>query len=285
MVGHMIPWRALLDMGPFKRSVGVYYILWPLWTTLWMASNGHPSVKHVTVFTLGALWMYWAGCLFNDYWDCAMDRLIPRTQKRPIARGSVRPSHALTAGFVCCIMASILLLWIPNTWFLACISAAVSLLYPLSKRWLCCPQIILGFGWQMGILMVYQAVQQHIPMIGYGLYVTAAISSIACDTLYALMDCPWDKTLGIGSFAVWLGPYAYCIAVMLYGVVACLWWFIGYSVTHTYYTALWLISTLWFVRLLWQTRFQTQSSLQTFFNRAHWYNFFIGLSLIISFKI
>ena len=48
------------------KPVGIMLLLWPTLTALWLASDGHPDWRLVTIYTLGTILMRSAGCAVND---------------------------------------------------------------------------------------------------------------------------------------------------------------------------------------------------------------------------
>ena len=81
------------------RPIGTYLLLWPTLWALWFASEGHPQLSHLIIFTLGVVVMRAAGCVINDYADRHVDGSVERTKNRPIPAGEVSASAALKLFF------------------------------------------------------------------------------------------------------------------------------------------------------------------------------------------
>lgn len=132
------------------RPIGIWLLLWPTLWGLWIAGAGRPDPGHFLVFTLGVIVMRSAGCVINDYADRHFDGQVARTRGRPLATGAVAPAEALALFGVLGLFALALLLRLPPlAQLLALGAAALTVIYPFSKRWLAAPQLLLGaaFGW------------------------------------------------------------------------------------------------------------------------------------------
>lgn len=68
------PWSAYWRLARLDRPAGIYLLLWPTLTALWLAAQGHPSIKMVLIFSLGVWIMRAAGGVINDYIDRDLDR-------------------------------------------------------------------------------------------------------------------------------------------------------------------------------------------------------------------
>jgi len=62
------------------------------------------------IFVLGVVLMRSAGCVINDYADRKIDKLVKRTQDRPITTGEISPKKALFLFFSLLILAFLLVL-------------------------------------------------------------------------------------------------------------------------------------------------------------------------------
>ena len=77
-----------------NKPIGILLLLWPTLWALWIASEGHPSIKICTLFVLGTVLMRSAGCIINDIADRKIDGLVQRTKARPLATNSISVSKA-----------------------------------------------------------------------------------------------------------------------------------------------------------------------------------------------
>lgn len=146
-----------------------------------------PTTKMLAVFGLGTVIMRSAGCTVNDLWDRDVDKHVERTRDRPITSGqiSVRngavkrqtrrlarcprrltttsPQHTYTHAGAFFLGAQLLaglgvLLQLNDyTVLLGAASVPLVLAYPLMKRCMPYPQLVLGFTFNWGALMGWSA--------------------------------------------------------------------------------------------------------------------------------
>lgn len=155
---------AYLKLMRFHKPIGILLLLWPTEWGLWFASKGIPNRHNFLVFTLGVIVMRAAGCIINDIADRQFDKAVWRTQGRPLVTGEVSLLGAWILFFLLCSIGLALVLTLNHfSLFLACIALSLSILYPFMKRWFYAPQLILGLGWYMGILMTFASVQNSLP--------------------------------------------------------------------------------------------------------------------------
>ncbi len=205
--------KALLEkLDPYfrlmrlDRPIGTLLLLWPTLWALWIASGGFPEFKTLLVFSLGVFFMRSAGCVINDIADRKFDGHVARTRQRPLARGEVPVAHAyaLFAGLL--LLAAILLFALkPLTVKLAFVAAFLAITYPLMKRFTWLPQVYLGMAFAMAIPMAFAEVQGKIPPEAWLLFIAAVLWTTAYDTIYALIDRPYDLKLGVKSTAILFG--------------------------------------------------------------------------------
>ena len=92
-------------LARFDKPIGTLILLYPALWALWMASDGKPDFRVLTVITLGVIVMRAAGCVINDYADRDFDPHVERTKLRPIAAGNITPKEALIFFTVLCLFA------------------------------------------------------------------------------------------------------------------------------------------------------------------------------------
>jgi 4-hydroxybenzoate polyprenyltransferase len=142
--------RDFAQLLRLDRPIGTWLLLWPALWALWIAGEGHPQRRLLGIFIAGALLMRSAGCVINDLADRNIDPHVKRTRSRPLAARAISPPEALTVFGV--LVAAALLLVLQLNWLtieLAVIGAALTITYPLFKRFFPLPQLYLGlcFGW------------------------------------------------------------------------------------------------------------------------------------------
>jgi len=102
------------------------------------------------------------------------------------------------------------------SFYLACIAALLTCLYPLAKRLTYFPQLVLGITFNMGVLIAYAAYLNHIPLEAYLLYAATIFWTLAYDTFYAMSDMQDDLKLGIKSTAIKFGKYSLVWVCLFY---------------------------------------------------------------------
>lgn len=53
-----------------------------------------PSLKMISLFTIGAFSTRSAGCIINDFLDRDIDKHVERTKARPLTTGEITPTQA-----------------------------------------------------------------------------------------------------------------------------------------------------------------------------------------------
>jgi protoheme IX farnesyltransferase len=93
-----------------------------------LAARGWPSLSLLLLTLLGGTMAAGAANVFNCYFDRDIDRLMHRTQKRPLVTGQVSPRAALIFGFVLTV-SSIALLAATTTLLAAALAAGAIFYY------------------------------------------------------------------------------------------------------------------------------------------------------------
>lgn len=207
------PWMRLMRLD---RPIGTYLLLWPTLWALWFASEGHPQLSNLLIFTLGVVVMRAAGCVINDYADRHVDGDVERTKNRPIPTGEISAIAALKLFFILMIIALILVLLTNQlTITLAFGGAAVAALYPFLKRVTHLPQLGLGIAWAWSTPMAFAAETNGLPIELWVVFATVVLWTIAFDTYYAMVDRDDDLQIGIKSTAILFGKYDLLIIGLL----------------------------------------------------------------------
>src|SRR6185503_7023057 len=169
---------------------------------------------------MGTLLMRSAGCAINDYADRNFDGHVERTRARPRAAGEIAPREALVGAALLAAAAFGLVLFLH--WFailLSFIALAISVSYPLTKRFFAMPQAYLGVAFGFGIPMAYAAVQGHLPGECWALFAANLFYAFAYDTEYAMVDRDDDARLGLRTAALTLGRYDVAAVLASYGAM------------------------------------------------------------------
>ncbi|MSR09351.1 MAG: 4-hydroxybenzoate octaprenyltransferase [Gammaproteobacteria bacterium] len=248
--------RQYAQLMRLDKPVGIWLLLWPTLWGLWIAGAGRPEPLNFLVFVAGVVVMRSAGCVINDYADRHIDGEVARTQSRPLAAGLVTSAEALTLFAVLGLVAlALLMLLNPLARLLAIGGAALTIVYPFSKRWLAAPQFLLGaaFGW--GIPMAFAAETEVVPRLAWLLWLDVVVWAVIYDTMYAMADRDEDLRIGVKSTAILFGTADLFIIFLLQIVLVIglllagrdgglgLWYQAGVAVG-----ALLLASQLWLIR-------------------------------------
>jgi 4-hydroxybenzoate polyprenyltransferase len=188
------------------RPVGIWLLLWPTLWALWIAGEGVPDQSVFLVLVAGTIIVRSAGCIINDFADRKIDPHVPRTADRPLATGEVDVGEALVL-FVGLMLIALGLVMTMNslTVQLALGAAAITVVYPFTKRFISVPQLVLGLAFAWGVPMAFAAQLQTVPRLGWLLFLSAMIWGVIYDTEYAMADREDDMKIGVRSTAILFG--------------------------------------------------------------------------------
>jgi 4-hydroxybenzoate polyprenyltransferase len=185
------------------RPIGTWLLLWPMLWAIWIAAEGRPQRRLLAILVGGGVLMRSAGCIINDLADRNIDPHVRRTRSRPLATRAISPPEALTV-FGVLVLAALLLVLQLNalTIRLAFVAAALTVTYPLFKRFFPLPQLYLGlcFGW--AVPMAFAATLGTVPRVGWLMLVAAILWAGIYDTMYAMVDRDDDLRIGVRSSAI-----------------------------------------------------------------------------------
>ncbi len=218
-------WRLLR----FDKPVGIFLLWFPTAWALWVAGKGAPPLFLFFLFAIGTLLMRAAGCVVNDIADRDFDNRVARTKTRPLTLGEVSLREAMGLLFVFLLAALIILIYLP----IACVGWAVAAvflaaIYPLCKRFLSAPQLVLGLAFSMGIPMAFVAQGVELNSQFWMLCAINFLWIVAYDTMYAMTDKEDDLKIGIHSTAIYFGSMDVWIIRALLIVMHSLWLCLGY---------------------------------------------------------
>ena len=197
---------AFINLTRINKPIGIFLLLWPTLTALFLASDGIPDTHMLFIFILGTILMRSAGCIINDLIDCNIDPFVKRTRNRPIAARIIGPKEAIIF-LVLLLICSIFLVMQLNffSFGIALLALLFSLTYPFTKRFFVMPQIYLGITFGFGILMAFSAIQDNLPLEALILFTANVFWAFSYDSHYAIMDLEDDKKLKINSTALFFG--------------------------------------------------------------------------------
>lgn len=212
------------------RPIGIWLLLWPTLWALWIAGAGRPQRKLLTVFFIGTVLMRSAGCVINDFNDRNIDPHVKRTRQRPLAFRLISPREALVM-FGILLLASFILVLQLNAYTvkLAFIGAALTITYPLFKRFFPLPQLYLGLSFGWAIPMAFAATRGEVSRVGWLMLVAAVLWAGVYDTMYAMVDRDDDVRIGVQSSAILFGDLDRLLIGVMQAMVLYALWLIGQS--------------------------------------------------------
>jgi 4-hydroxybenzoate polyprenyltransferase len=246
------------------RSIGWWLLILPGWWIAAVLSDTLISAFWLMgLFTLGGITMRGAGCIVNDLWDRRIDAQVARTASRPLASGAITPFKALIFLIFLSVIGLLVLLSLPQrSWLVAIASFPLIICYPLAKRVMGWPQLVLGitFSWAVPVAAsVLSAAWLTLPL--FAVYVGTVMWITGYDTIYAVQDQEDDKIAGIKSSALSLGRYLRA-GVFCFYTSALLFWSYGFFMMLG--PGLWLVGLGGAAaHLYWQISQLTEMSPQT----------------------
>lgn len=224
-------WRLMR----FDKPIGTLLLLWPTLWSLWLSATGLPPLKILFIFVAGVIIMRAAGCIINDIADRDIDPHVERTQARPLAAKEIQLSEAIILLLLMSCIAFVLVLQLNILCIkLAFIAMGLTLIYPFCKRFLPTPQVVLSLAFAFGVLMSDAAINNHISIATWILYLASCCWIAAFDTAYAMSDREDDIKVGIHSTALLLADYdclfivtlevCFIIGLLLVGILKQLSW-------------------------------------------------------------
>ncbi len=198
-------WRLMR----FHRPIGSLLLLWPtLWALCLAAGHGLPPLHVLLVFVAGVILMRAAGCVINDVMDRNFDGHVARTKDRPLVNGELGVKSALVLFTVLCLLAFTLVLSLNRlTIFLAIVGGVLASIYPLAKRYIALPQIVLALAFSWGVPMAFAAVSGQVPASAWLLFAGVCCWVFSYDTAYAMTDRQDDLRLGLKSSAIYFARF------------------------------------------------------------------------------
>ena len=209
---------AVSDLIRLPKQYGTALLLGPTLWSLFIASGGSPSAKHLIIFTVGAFLMRSAGCAINDIADRDFDRHVERTRKRPLADGRLTVPEALTVFLLLIALSFALVLFLNRLTIILSVGGVLfAATYPLVKRVSFFPQAYLGMAFGWGAVMAWSAVTGEVGAAGLLIFTANIFWSTAYDTIYAMMDIEDDRRIGVKSTAIFFGKHVFKAVYALYG--------------------------------------------------------------------
>lgn len=279
-------WIPYAELMRLDRPAGYWAFYWHFAIGVALAASiSSPVPSPLTLISLFLFFAVWvvvlrgAVCTWNDTLDQDFDRKVSRTRNCPIPRGAVSTvqSHLFTLAQIA--VGTALPLPLPRgCMYHAALMTAILLVYPLGKRVMDFPQVILGIAFGMPIFLCGAALDAN-PLLLSDLhlfgpenddhddglrlvaalcfYIASILWTVIFDTVYAHQDAKDDAKAGVRSLAVRLGDrtkqalsvLAAAQVMLLFAAgVACKFSMI-YFAGSCVGTAVSLAAMLWFVEL------------------------------------
>ena len=193
----------------WHQPIGIWLLLWPVLMSLWVASYGKPQITLIVLFVVGCVASRSTGCVINDLCDASIDAKVTRTKDRPLASGELNRKQAIIGCILPLLVCLVIVLYLGGNILFIGVLALLSLsVYPLSKRFVSHPQMILSFTYSLGIPMAWLAGGRSITETGWlWLFLGNMCWVYAYDTIYAMADKPDDIKLGVNSSAIAWGKH------------------------------------------------------------------------------
>lgn len=278
--------KKLLNYAKLMRlhkPIGIFLLLWPCLMALWIASNGKPDFFILFIFVAGVFVTRSAGCVINDIFDKDFDCYVERTQFRPLATKQVRVKEAIYLTILLLIFALLLVFNLNIQTIICSMGALITLLiYPLMKRIIALPQVVLGVAFAWSIPMAYFALEQKIDMNTLCLYMATLLWVFAYDTQYAMADSKDDQKIGIKSSALFFGPYVAFIIFSFQASSLLLFLFLGLNLKlgMLYFIGLFISTMLMFYQQYLIKDKKPEKCFQAFLNNNYFgASLFLGLML------
>lgn len=147
-----------------------------------------------------------AAMAFNRYLDRRFDAANPRTAKREIPAGIIKPEHALWFTIINSTLFIMTTLTINRTvFYLSVVALFVILFYSYTKRFTALCHIVLGVGLSLAPIGAFLAVTGYFTWLPL-LFSFAVLTWVAgFDIIYALQDEQFDRSQKLHSIPAALG--------------------------------------------------------------------------------
>ena len=209
--------KPYLRLMRVDKPIGTWLLMLPC---LWGVALSEISLRSLwlmLLFAIGAFLMRSAGCIINDIYDRNLDASVERTKNRPLASGEIGLFGAsILLSILLLLSLAVLLQFNKETIALGFTSIILVLLYPLMKRIMWLPQLVLGFTFNWGLILGSTAVSEIVSAPHIIFYIGAIFWTLGYDTIYAHQDIQDDLRTGIKSTAILFGDKSKKIISMCY---------------------------------------------------------------------
>ena len=271
------------------KQYGTLLLLFPTLWSLFVASEGKPSLKYLIVFILGSFLMRSAGCVMNDMADRKFDAQVARTKDRPLAQNALTLTEALWVLFFLLTFSFLIVLLLnPLTILLSVAALFTALIYPFAKRFTYLPQLLLGVAFSWGVILAWAAVRNELALTPFLILLANLFWATGYDTVYALMDRDDDLRIGVKSTAILFGDQSWIAVSLFYLLVIFFLTLVGerLEMNGIYYLSLAGAALLFFIQTLQLRKSPERPALFALFRSHVWVGLMIlvGITLNYHFK-
>ena len=222
---------SYLNLIRFYKPIGFLLLMWPCWFSLSLLElEINLLLSWLIIFLMGSFFMRSAGCIINDMVDKDIDKNVYRTALRPLASGNISLIEASILLFILLFLSSLILLQFKFfTMIIGLLSIPFVILYPFAKRFTHFPQIILGFIFSWGVLIVAFEFNEKLNFNYIILYLACVFWTIGYDTIYAYQDKVDDIKNSIKSTAVFFDQNGKFFVFICYFIVISAFGYLGWS--------------------------------------------------------
>ena len=185
---------------------------------MFVAANGHPSLRIFLLIVIAMVFARTAAMVFNRVADWEIDKRNPRTVGR---HRLVRKSTAWLLLVVSSLLFIATTFWINTLCFwLSPLALALLFFYSLTKRFTALCHFFVGLGLAISPVGAWLAVSGHFALAPFVLAAAVLFWVAGFDLIYATQDVEVDKREGLKSLVVKLGvPRCLRLAQWLHGVM------------------------------------------------------------------
>ena len=279
--------QQFFSLTRFDRPIGIYLLLWPTLTALWIASDGWPGWHLLLVFALGTVLTRAAGCIINDLADMKFDGKVKRTRNRPLISGQIAAPEALIFAASIAFVALLLVLTTNTyTFYMSVFAVIIAVIYPFMKRYTYLPQAFLGIAFSWGIPMTFTAVNNEIANVAWLLLIANLLWVVAYDTQYAMVDRDDDIKLGLKSTAILFADLDRLMIAILQASFLAVQLLVTRSIELSVYYYLGLSSaTGFFIYQRYLIRNRSREGCFKAFLNNHWVGFSIFLGIVAHYSL
>ncbi len=180
-----------------------------------LALRGVPDLWTCLLIFTALFGLRTASMAYNNIADLEIDRMNPRTKRRPLITGAVTTKEAwgiVIFGSLLFFISAYLLNF--YAFVLSPVVYLVAMSYPYAKRLHCLPHLhlgaVLGLSVMGGAIGAYggiaSSLMDALARVPWDYAVAVSLWIAGADVIYSIMDVDFDRRFGLGSLPSRLGP-------------------------------------------------------------------------------